>query len=65
MLCTEGHINYEYLVQQEKINHVALNASLGESWFWWFELKEMHSPTAAEFMKDMICTAFQQQQKLT
>ena len=30
VLCTDGHINYEYLASQEKINHVVLNASMGE-----------------------------------
>jgi transposase-like protein len=30
VLCTDGHINYEYLAGQEKINHVVLNASMGE-----------------------------------
>jgi transposase-like protein len=29
-LCTDGHINYEYLAKQEKINHVVLNQSLGK-----------------------------------
>ena len=98
VLCTDGHINYEYLARQEKINHVALNASLGElvkdkvfhiqtvnsyhmrlkkwllrfngvatknlhkylGWFRWFELKKVDNLSAEEFMKDMICTAFQQ-----
>jgi hypothetical protein len=30
VLCTDGHINDEYLAKQEKINHVVLNQSLGE-----------------------------------
>tara|TARA_B110001450_G_scaffold253490_1_gene277026 strand:- start:276 stop:617 length:342 start_codon:yes stop_codon:yes gene_type:complete len=30
VLCTVGHINYEYLAKQEEINHVVLNQSLGE-----------------------------------
>ena len=30
VLCSDGHINYEYLAKQEKINHVVLNQSLGE-----------------------------------
>jgi hypothetical protein len=30
VLYTDGHINYEYLTGQEKINHVVLNASMGE-----------------------------------
>ena len=25
VLCTDGHINYEYLAKQEKIKHVVLN----------------------------------------
>ena len=29
VLCTDGHINYEYLAKQQKINHVVLNQSLG------------------------------------
>lgn len=98
VLCTDGHINYEYLAKQEKINHVVLNQSLGErvkdkvfhiqtvnayhmrlkrwlkrfygvatknlhkyiGWFRWFELNKQVEISSASFMKDMLCTAFQQ-----
>ena len=98
VLCTDGHINYEYLAKQEKINHVVLNRSLGErvkdkvfhiqtvnayhmrlkqwlapfhgvatknlhkylGWFRWFELNKHGNFSPASFMKDMLCTAFQQ-----
>ena len=30
VLCTDGHVNYEYLSRQSKINHKVLNITLGE-----------------------------------
>jgi transposase-like protein len=98
VLCTDGHINYEYLAKQEKINHVVLNQSLGErvkekgfhiqtvngyhmrlkqwlapfhgvatqnlhkyvGWFRWFELNKHGNLSPTNFMKDMLCRAFQQ-----
>lgn len=97
VLCTDGHINYEYLAKQEKNNHVVLKQSLGEhvkekvfhiqtgqgyhmrlkqwlvsfhgvttknfykyvGYFRSFEPNKHGNLSPANFIKDMLCLAFQ------